>query len=51
MTLSASEPYFLVHPDPVSGMHCCHQRVRVERAHTDDKYGEVVVDTKASHEV
>jgi anaerobic selenocysteine-containing dehydrogenase len=42
---------FPVHPDPVSGMHCWHQRVRVERAHADDKYGDVVVDTKASHEV
>jgi anaerobic selenocysteine-containing dehydrogenase len=42
---------FPVHPDPVSGMHCWHQRVRVERAESDDKYGDVVVDTKASHEV
>ena len=32
-------------------MHCWHQRVRVERAESDDKYGDVVVDTKASHEV
>jgi len=42
---------FPVHPDPVSGMHCWHQRVRVEPAHSDDKYGDVVVDTKLSHEV
>ncbi|MFY9610015.1 MAG: molybdopterin-dependent oxidoreductase [Blastocatellia bacterium] len=42
---------FPVHPDPVSGMHCWHQRVRVGRAESDDKYGDVVVDTKASHEV
>jgi anaerobic selenocysteine-containing dehydrogenase len=42
---------FPVHPDPVSGMHCWHQRVRVERAHADDKYGDVVVDTNRSHEV
>ena len=42
---------FPVHPDPVSGMHCWHQRVRVERAGSDDKYGDAVVDTKASHEV
>jgi hypothetical protein len=41
---------FPVHPDPVSGMHCWHQRVRVERAESDDNYGDVVVDTKASHE-
>jgi hypothetical protein len=38
-------------PDPVSGMHCWHQRVRVERAESDDKCGDVVVDTKASHDV
>ena len=42
---------FPVHPDPVSGMHCWHQRVRVERAHADDKYGDVVVDTNRSDEV
>ena len=42
---------FPVHPDPVSGMHCWHQRVRVEPAHADDKYGDVVVDTNRSHEV
>jgi anaerobic selenocysteine-containing dehydrogenase len=33
---------FPVHPDPVSGMHCWHQR-SVERAQADDKYGDVVV--------
>jgi anaerobic selenocysteine-containing dehydrogenase len=42
---------FPVHPDPVSGMHCWHQRVRVERAQPEDKYGDVVVDTTLSHEV
>jgi len=42
---------FPVHPDPVSGMHCWHQRVRVERAQPDDKYGDVIVDTKLSHEI
>jgi len=42
---------FPVHPDPVSGMHCWHQRVRVERAQPDDKYGDVIVDTKRSHEI
>ena len=39
---------FPVHPDPVSGMHCWHQRVRVEKAHLDDKYGDVFVDTEKS---
>ena len=42
---------FPVHPDTQSGMHCWHQRVRVERAHDEDKYGDVVVDTKKSREV
>jgi anaerobic selenocysteine-containing dehydrogenase len=42
---------FPVHPDPVSGMHCWHQQVRVERAKADDRYGDVSVDTNRSHEV
>jgi anaerobic selenocysteine-containing dehydrogenase len=39
---------FPVHPDPVSGMHCWHQKVTVERAHAEDKYGDVFVDTEKS---
>jgi anaerobic selenocysteine-containing dehydrogenase len=42
---------FPVHPDTHSGMHCWHQRVRVEKAHDEDKYGDVVVDTSKSREV
>ncbi|MDH4354340.1 MAG: formate dehydrogenase, partial [Actinomycetota bacterium] len=42
---------FGVHPDPWSGMHCWHQKVRVEKAHPDDQYGDVVVDTGRSAEV
>jgi len=42
---------FPVHPDPVSGMHCWHQKVTVEKAHTDDKYGDVLVDTEKSFAV
>jgi anaerobic selenocysteine-containing dehydrogenase len=42
---------FPVHPDPVSGMHCWHQAVRVERAHRGDAYGDIVVDTAASRRV
>jgi anaerobic selenocysteine-containing dehydrogenase len=42
---------FPVQPDPVSGMHCWHQRVKVERAHEGDRYGDVEVDTKKSMEV
>ena len=40
-----------VHPDPISGMHCWHQSCTVEKAHVDDQYGDVFVDTKKSHEV
>ncbi|MCB9245244.1 MAG: molybdopterin-dependent oxidoreductase [Flavobacteriales bacterium] len=39
-----------VHPDPISGMHCWHQRVRVEKAGPNDNYGDVVVDTNKSFE-
>ena len=42
---------FPVQPDPVSGMHCWLQRVRVEPAHADDHYGDVVVDTRRSHQL
>jgi len=42
---------FPVHPDPISGMHCWHQKVKVEKAHADDKYGDVFVDTDKSFEV
>ncbi|HWC77846.1 MAG TPA: molybdopterin dinucleotide binding domain-containing protein, partial [Blastocatellia bacterium] len=42
---------FPVHPDPVSGMHCWHQGVRVGRATADDRYGDVFVDTARSHEI
>ena len=42
---------FPVQPDPVSGMHCWHQRVRLERAGPEDAYGDVVVDTNEAHAV
>jgi anaerobic selenocysteine-containing dehydrogenase len=35
---------FPVQPDPVSGMHCWHQRVVVESAHAEDRYGDIYVD-------
>jgi anaerobic selenocysteine-containing dehydrogenase len=38
-------------PDPVSGMHCWHQRVRVEKAGPSDSYGDIMVDTVRSHEI
>jgi anaerobic selenocysteine-containing dehydrogenase len=42
---------FAVQPDPISGMHCWHQRVRVTPALAGDEYGDVVVDTARSREV
>jgi anaerobic selenocysteine-containing dehydrogenase len=42
---------FPVQPDPASGMHCWHQRVTVEPAHADDRYGDVFVDTARSRAV
>ena len=42
---------FPVHPDPVSGMHCWHQKVRLVPPGPDDRYGDVFVDTKRSMEV
>ncbi len=42
---------FPVHPDPISGMHCWHQKVRIENVRAEDKYGDVFVDTNKSHEV
>jgi len=40
-----------VHPDPISGMHCWHQKVRVEKARAGDQYGNIFVDTNKSHQV
>jgi hypothetical protein len=42
---------FPVHPDPVSGMHCWHQKVVISRALPEDRYGDVLVDTARSREV
>ena len=42
---------FPVQPDPVSGMHCWLQRVTVSPAEPGDAYGDVVVDTGASHRI
>jgi anaerobic selenocysteine-containing dehydrogenase len=35
---------FPVHPDPVSGMHCWHQKVRVRPAAPGDRYADIMVD-------
>jgi anaerobic selenocysteine-containing dehydrogenase len=42
---------FPVQPDPVSGMHCWHQKVTVEKARPGDLYGDVFADTNKSMEV
>ncbi|HET6268217.1 MAG TPA: molybdopterin dinucleotide binding domain-containing protein, partial [Acidobacteriota bacterium] len=42
---------FPVQPDPVSGMHCWHQKVRLEKAADEDRYGDILVDTKKSFEI
>ena len=42
---------FPVQPDFISGQHCWHQKVRVERVGTEDRYGDIFVDTNKSHEV
>jgi len=42
---------FPVHPDPVSGMHCWHQKVVVEKAPPQDRYGDVFVDSERSMQV
>jgi anaerobic selenocysteine-containing dehydrogenase len=39
---------FAVHPDPVSGMHCWHQAVRIVRAAPGDRHADIFVDTAKS---
>jgi hypothetical protein len=42
---------FPVHPDPISGMHCWHQAVRVTPAGPDDRHGDIAVDAVKAREV
>ena len=42
---------FPVHPDPISGMHCWHQAVRVTLAQAGDAHGDVSVDTERARQV
>ncbi len=42
---------FAVHPDPVSGQHCWHQKVRLEKAGLEDRYGDIFVDTEKAFQV
>jgi anaerobic selenocysteine-containing dehydrogenase len=41
---------FPVHPDPVSGMHCWHQKVKVTPAQPGDHYGDISVDPAKAYE-
>ncbi|HUJ14494.1 MAG TPA: molybdopterin-dependent oxidoreductase [Thermoanaerobaculia bacterium] len=41
---------FPVQPDPISGMHCWHQAVRVRKAEPGDRYGDISVDAAKSRE-
>ncbi len=42
---------FPVQPDPVSGQHCWHQKVRVTRAPGGARYGDIEVDSNKAYEV
>ncbi len=42
---------FPTQPDPISGMHCWHQLVRLSPSEPGDQYGDVVVDTAKSFEI
>jgi anaerobic selenocysteine-containing dehydrogenase len=42
---------FGVQPDPISGMHCWHQAVRVSPAAAGDRHGDIVADTSKAREV
>ena len=42
---------FPVHPDPISGMHCWHQAVRVRPAEPGDAHGDIAVDTAKARQV
>ncbi len=42
---------FPVHPDPISGAHAWHQKVRVTKAEPGDQESDIVVDTVRSHAV
>jgi anaerobic selenocysteine-containing dehydrogenase len=42
---------FPVHPDPISGMHCWHQKVTVSAAQPGDRYGDVLVNPEKAYRV
>ncbi|MFN0204976.1 MAG: molybdopterin dinucleotide binding domain-containing protein [Planctomycetota bacterium] len=42
---------FPVQPDPISGMHCWHQKVTLEKARPGDEYGDIEVDATKSQAI
>ena len=42
---------FPVQPDPLSGMHCWHQAVRISKAEPGDQYADISVDTAKARAV
>jgi len=40
-----------VHPDPISGMHCWHQKVILEKAQAGDKIGDIYVNYENNFEI
>ena len=42
---------FPIQPDPISGAHCWHQKVRVDKVTDAAHFGDVQIDTHKSHEV
>ncbi|HKS76540.1 MAG TPA: molybdopterin-dependent oxidoreductase [Terriglobales bacterium] len=40
---------FPVQPDPISGQHCWHQKVTVNKAGEDARYGDIFIDTNKAH--
>jgi len=42
---------FPVQPDPISGMHCWHQAVRISKAKPEEQYGDISVDVAKSRAV
>jgi anaerobic selenocysteine-containing dehydrogenase len=42
---------FAVQPDPLSGMNCWLQKITLEPAHPDDRYGDVYVDRRQSRKL
>lgn len=40
----------IVQPDPISGMHCWHQKIKAEIPGPNEQYGDIEADTEKAHE-